>query len=672
MDPHIDPIMSQLCGSDERSFERGLRALKHRWEGVDDSARLSDLIVALKGFGEAQVLGPTEVSRRVRICVESTGLAERQTRELACSLKQLPPTVRQAVITSLPASLRRLAYAPQAGTDATTAPPATTSPLNPGVPHGGDPAAPPPQPPQPRECASVILLGTFADHEENRQTLEKRGFASLRATTVVQLDEFLDHEVCGVVVARSWWSGIPEAERENVLRRIIRHSSFAWLKFDTHNLPCVGEAFRQLLVSVRYSGPEWDDCVCHDGWRLTQHDLDALERVRGVLANSEAVRLCPAEIQESQARVLIGAAIKHVRQRNFAGPFRLTQVEANFIPGGRSFAKIIRMAPDDDGAPLVAKVDEVGRLSDEMNRFKRYAQRWDTALNPQLHFHAGTSLIIFGLVESPDSPGRPAPTLEETLETMYYCEHWPDSYQGPGEDDLRELINRAIRKLQRLNSQANDGACSRKTYMSCEPYDTLRRIGMNWSIESTDGRSVFELAYQARGIVAALGEAVTVHGDVQLRNILVRDGREPHFIDYANCGPGHPCYDLVRLESAVVFYCFRMNSDERELAALFLDVLNGRDEAAIRDAHPVFCSSRTNRLAIHTSVACRAAAIKTVAAQGGTEDDYLAMKFVLACQSLFLIHLQSGVVRALLAALGTFLRARPAWQGRHTTATTPT
>ena len=255
---------------------------------------------------------------------------------------------------------------------------------------------------------------------------------------------------------------------------------------------------------------------------------------------------------------------------------------------------------------------------------------------------------------------------------MYYCEHWPDSYQGPGEDDLRELINRAIRKLQRLNSQANDGACSRKTYMSCEPYDTLRRSGMNWSIESTDGRSVFELAYQARGIVAALGEAVTVHGDVQLRNILVRDGREPHFIDYANCGPGHPCYDLVRLESAVVFYCFRMNSDERELAALFLDVLNGRDEAAIRDAHPVFCSSRTNRLAIHTSVACRAAAIETVAAQGGTEDDYLAMKFVLACQSLFLIHLQSGVVRALLAALGTFLRARPAWQGRHTTATTPT
>ena len=528
----------------------------------------------------------------------------------------------------------------------------------------GDSTLPPPAPPHPREFASVILLGTYADHEENRQTLEKKGFASHRATTVAQLNEFLDHEVCGVVVARSWWPGIPEPEREEVLRQILRHSTFAWLKFDTHNLPCVGEAFRQLHLSVRYSGPEWDDCVCHDGWRLTPHDLDALERVRGVLANSEAVRLCPAEIHESQARVLIGAAIKHVRQRNFAGPFRLTRVEANFIPGGRSFAKIIRMAPDDDGAPLVAKVDEVGRLSDEMNRFKRYAQKWDTALNPQLHFHAGTSLIIFGLVESPDSPGRPAPTLEETLETMFYCEHWPDSYQGPAEADLRELINRAIRKLQRLNSQPTDGACSRKTFVKCEPYDTLRRIGMNWSIGAADGSgsSVFDLAYMARRRVDELGERVTVHGDVQLRNILVRDGREPHFIDYANCGPGHPCYDIVRLDSAVVFYCFRMNSDERDLTALFLDILNGRDDAGITAAHPIFCSSRTNRLAIHTCISCRVTAIETATALGGTEDDYLAMKFVIACQSLFLIHLQAAVVRSQLSALGTFMRTRPAWQ----------
>lgn len=452
-------------------------------------------------------------------------------------------------------------------------------------------------------------------------------------------------------------------QRESVLNKILCHSSFAWLKFDTNTLPCHAERFEQLLHGARHAVPAMDECVCQDGWRITELDMVALKRIRDVLANSEAVRLCPAEIKGAQARVLIGAAIKQVRQRNFAGSFRLTRVETNLIPGGRSSAHIIRMAPDDDGTPLVAKVDVVDRLSDEMHRFQRYAQKWDAALGPQLHYHAGTSLIIFGLVESPQTPGRPAPTLEETLETMYYCEHRTESYQGPDENELRELVNRAIRKLQRLNAVHNDNHCKNKTNVFCEPYQSISRLGMHWNIEPCDGAggSVFDHVPTATHRVDRLINEAIVHGDVQLRNILVRDGREPHFIDYANCGPGHPCFDLVRLECAVLFFCGRMNGGEREFAALLLDVLLGRTETEIHAAHTLFCTSRTNRLAIHACIACRTASLETLATFGGTEDDYLAMKFVITCQSLFLIHLQSGVVRSQLAALGAILRNRAGW-----------
>lgn len=594
MSGQFDPILTQLCGTDERAFERGLQGLTRRWNAVAEAARLGDLLTVLKALGDARALGPTEVSRRVRIAVDTAKLPERQSRELASSLVNLPPAVRQAVTAALPASLRRLVYTsqPPTGTGATsppsvTPPIPTPTPTPPTAPSSTDPT------PGPRECASVILLGTFADHEENRLTLERNGFAPLRATTTAQLDEYLDQDVCGVVVARSWWPGIPEAERETVLNKILSHSSFAWLKFDTHNLPCGAERFDLLVQTARHAVPAMGECVCQDGWRITPIDVVALERIREVLANAYAVRLCPAEIQEAQARVLIGAAIKHVRQRNFAGPFRLTRVEANLIPGGRSFARIIRMAPDDDGTPLVAKVDVVSRLSDEMRRFQRYAQRWDAALNPQLHYHAGTSLIIFGLVESPESPGRPAPTLEETLENMFYCEHWPASYQGPDEDELRELINRAIRKLQRLNATPNDGLCTRKTFVYCEPYQSVSRVGMHWNIQPHDGAggSVFDYVPTARHRVDQIGERAIVHGDVQLRNILVRDGREPHFIDYANCGPGHPCFDLVRLEAAVLYYCGRMNGNEPELAAVLFDILQGRTETEILAAHPLFCTS---------------------------------------------------------------------------------
>lgn len=657
MEAPSDQLLSQLISPDERLFERTLHSLARRWDVADDPDRLIDVIAILRGFGEARGLGPTEMSRRVRIAVEVAKLPERQLRELAASLAHLPSTVRQAVTASLPPTLRRLVYSTQDQPRlAEEYPPRSDPPSLPNPPFKE------PRAEASREWASVILLGTFADHEENRLALEREGFAPLRATTVAQLVEYLDHDVCGVVIARSWWSGIPQAEREGVLHTILGHSSFTWLKFDSQNLPCNADRFDQLLQAARHAVPTMGECVCHDGWRITPHDMLALRRIRDILANTETVRLCPADIRETQARVLIGAAIKHVQQRNYSGPFRINRVETNTLHGGRSFARIIRMAPDDDGAPLIAKIDHVERLRDEMNRFKRYAQRWDTALNPQLHFHAGTSLIIFGLVESVDSPGSPAPTLEETLEEMFYSEHWPGDYNGPDENELRQLIGRAIRKIQRLNGQANDGACEPRAFVLCEPYETLRRAGLTWKVGYLDGSgSVFDFVDAACSRVHAMSERVIVHGDVQLRNILVRDGREPHFIDYATCGPGHPCIDLVRLESAILFYCGRMNGDEREFGAVLFDILAGRSEADIRQGHPLFCTSRTNRLAIYAGVACRAAALETLGLLGGNEDDWLAMKYVIACQSLFLINMQSGVVRGQLAALGSYLRTRREW-----------
>lgn len=661
MDAHVDPILNQLTGADERSFERGLHALSRRWAGVAESLRLVELLTALKVFSEATSYGPTELTRRVRLTVEAAQLPGKESRELAGSLSHLAPTMRQAVTAALPAHLRRLVYSRPTHTAAQDSQPAT--PLPPGADPPMAPADPIPVTER-RDCATVLLLGTFADHEENIQTLVKRGFTPPRVTSVAQLTELLDHEVCGVVVARSWWPSIPEGEREGVLRQIVRHSSFAWLKFDTHHLPCVGEPLRQLLRSVRYADPQWDDCLCQDGCRLTPHDLDALERIRAVIANAEAVRLCPADIHESQARVLIGAAIKHVRQRNFVGTFRLSRVETTFITGGRSLAKVIRLTPDDDGAPLVAKIDAADRLSDEMHRFKRYAQKWDASLNPQLHYHAGTSLIIFGLVESPDSPGKPAPTLEEKLRDVFYGEHWAGEYQGPDEGELRKLIDRAVQKVGLLNAIPSDDACEPKTWTRCGPLEDLRRAKIEWTIQPGDGGdgNALDYVYLAQQRVEVLGTKATVHGDVQLRNILVRDNREPHFIDYATSGPGHPCYDLVRLESAILFYSTRMNGGEHSLSTLFTDILDGKGEDAIKAAHPSLCSSRTNRLAVHACITCRQAAIQCAAAYGGTEDDYLAMKYVISCQSLFMLELQSGVVRAQLAALAAILRNRHGWK----------
>lgn len=659
MNPASDDVIKMLCDIDQRAFERALDDCRRRWKSMSDPERLVDTIELLGRLSVTKPLGPSEMSRRCRICVETVGLPDVQLRELASSLSKFPPAVRQAVTSALPPPLRRLVYSSQPQ-EASPAPALVSSPAPSRA--GKDEAATNAQSDEPRRASNVILLGTLADHEENVLTLKKHDFSPLRATTIDRLKVWLDHDVCGIVVARSWWSSVPQAEREGILFRIVSHSTFAWLKIDSQDLPVTSQRLDELLLETRHAVPTMGECVCHDGWRLSGHDITALKNARKLLTGAESVRLCPADIQETQALVLAGAAIKQVAQRNAAGPFRVNRVDTSLIPGGRSQAKIIRLAPDDDGTPFVAKVDDVERLREEMQRFRRYAQRWDASLNPCLHFHSGISLILFGLVESPDKPGQPAPTLEETLETMFYCEHWGD-YQGPSEDDLRELIKRTIKKLQRLNSQPGDGMHKPLAFLQIEPYRTLRTQGHEWKIGHSDGSdgSIFDYEERASVKVAELEDRSIVHGDVQLRNILVRDGREPHFIDYAYCGPGHPCLDLARLESAILFFCGRMNGDEREFGSVLFDVLDGKTEEDVKRKHPSFCTTRTNRLAIFTSLACRAAAFELLGSIDRGEDDWLAMKYVISCQSLFMISMQSGVVRAQLSALGAYMKLRRGW-----------
>ena len=76
------------------------------------------------------------------------------------------------------------------------------------------------------------------------------------------------------------------------------------------------------------------------------------------------------------------------------------------------------------------------------------------------------------------------------------------------------------------------------------------------------GRSPLDLRLDAARLVAEAATIATVHGDMNLRNVLVRDGREPFLIDYAYSGPGHPCFDLVRFESALMFQMFRMTDED--------------------------------------------------------------------------------------------------------------
>jgi hypothetical protein len=91
-----------------------------------------------------------------------------------------------------------------------------------------------------------------------------------------------------------------------------------------------------------------------------------------------------------------------------------------------------------------------------------------------------------------------------------------------------------------------------------------------------------------------------------------------------------------------MFQCFRMTHDERRVAELIRSIAEGRnDVAGLLREFPELLSSTGNRLAIRTSILARAAALRVLEKHGGGANQYFAVRFIVACQSLAISRLQT-------------------------------
>ena len=184
--------------------------------------------------------------------------------------------------------------------------------------------------------------------------------------------------------------------------------------------------------------------------------------------------------------------------------------------------------------------------------------------------------------------------------------------------------------------------------------------GISWNLlPLSNGADPLEACREADQCLQKFSDVSIIHGDIHLRNILVRDYREPHLIDYAYAGPGHPCFDLVRLESALLFHAFRMTDGEEIVRELLIAVGRGRDFDNVQAGFPTLVTGIGNRIAISASIGARQACLELLNDHGGDESQYHAMKMVVSCQSLALPQCQTGVVRASIsAAAEAFVQCR--------------
>lgn len=611
---------------------------------------LPTLSICLQAIDAAIGLGPREQARRAELTLESVSPTNNQLNEIATNVKNYSGPLRNAIIQFLPAALKRTAFGKRTGQSQVAQIEAAPKTQTTGIEPSSDNDA---------ARGQVLLAGTYQEHEINLRFLKQHGFHAVRASTMAEFDSILlNDDIIGIIIAKSWWNIIARDDHVTFVKRICSFSAFTWIKIEPTGF-AAPDNFDQICSIARVRPPQMSGICSGASPNISDTDLPILRRAELDVCGRGDVYLYPADIDPQVVRILIAAIGKHVEDRNYPGRVELKQIGTKALAGGRSGASLIHIQPNDGGLPLIAKVAPIESLREEMDRFSKFIKRFDNLLDPQLHFHNGKGAIIFRLVDDAMEAAQPAPTLETKLTDLW----WSESLGFTAEDsgtDIQVAIARTIEKLKRLNCEQPGDNTHPNAWVDVNSLNGMDANGVHWDFDplpnGDNPRDVVEDAILS--IETRLGIA-TIHGDVHLRNVLVRD-RDPFLIDYANSGPGHPMFDLVRFESAVLFRCFRMTISEERLREL-LQALHEQPAPTLdrlRERFGIACASVTNRIALFSALKCKEACGELARLYDIPMSDYHALKLIIACQSLTMPEFQAGVVRANLWIAADAFRAQ--------------
>jgi hypothetical protein len=358
---------------------------------------------------------------------------------------------------------------------------------------------------------------------------------------------------------------------------------------------------------------------------------------------------------EPVERVAIVAACRaFFRDEYGRGKEPLKALAWRSVSGGLSGAKTFLVRFNNSGIPVLVKVTPREWAIDEVARYERYFRRQDRLLRPSCHFHSDVGVIIFGVIEDDATEFTPACSLDDEISKALTAEVW-DGDPAVLEarcSGIRQVVERTCRELEALNRTPSDGAFDTNAYLRGSCIRRPEASEVRWEIRGIPGAGIavtLERAYQR---TEALRSVVTVHGDVNLRNILVPRSGVPQLIDFACTGSGHPAYDLVRLEAALLFcYLPQLGSEDEFMRFQHSFSVRLLTEAELRAEFPIWWTSPVNAALIGAAVRCRDGALLALKPYGGEPLDYLACKFVMGCWSLTIPGLQLGLIRASLGAV---------------------
>ena len=645
-----------LVSADVVAFESAARSrISDLLERDLDVAVLSSLFAEL----ETSSLPANEVSRRAGRIAQR--LPERAGAPLAAVAAQSAPPVRAALIPLLPPSLQRSAYGGAAPppTPVMPAPPAAEPSPDEGAEDEDRDLAAASEEREAEDWHTVLLLGGAREASANAQLLENRGIKPVRVAGRKELDDLAGERICGLVIYGGWWRQF--ATPEELVAFVgdqITHSNLLYLKLDYSHLEEATEPLSALLedlddeVRVRVNAAQ--------GAGLTEADLKGFSAVAGLLGRAERVGVGVEGIDEADRRMLAAALASFAKRRHLTRFQGEEHLSIRPIFEGRSGARVLAVRSTAYRAVVVAKLDGLAQLQTELHRARRAIPAgWLSAGEMCLCSLNGRGVLLQRLLADLDQPSEGAPSLRERLRRCAAWEHGREGLPEPRAEDLRLGVDRLVEKVVLLNRAVADEPAS-EGWMDAETLRKLATLGVCWRIgEDAEMFDPAEHLERAKEILDGHDAKRVIHGDLHTGNLLMPDDRTPDLIDFALAGGGHPCFDLVRISSAIAYEFLRVLAGEPELRRFFARLhLDGAAEEELLEEFPDLLSGTGAGVAVHALTACRDAALRAL--DGEAEEkrsQYVAMVYLIAAQSLTIEGFQEAVVRSALAAVGPMIAA---------------
>jgi phosphotransferase family enzyme len=501
--------------------------------------------------------------------------------------------------------------------------------------------------------AGVLLLATD-EQSANLDLLRREQLAPIRLRSVEEFEAHAqsDSDICGCIVDSSFTKYLSKPEQAKLFDKIAELSSFISIRVHDIGLQVshaeIREIFRNRQANPR--GPEFGQLTFRDDSHFKAAEVAYFHSAQRMLQAHSRGIFVPGELEDIELCTLMAAVHRYAASKMLGSEFSLSSLRTKFIPGGRTSARIASIQINREGIPLIVKIDKKEFILDEGRRFFTFISDVDTRLQPSVQIHGTAGVIIFGLVDEQKEALLPAPTLESILQELWWSETYKYKKTKSGlETDLAVGIVHASEKLAALNRKsANDQGFEDVAGPFMDPFKDAESGGRTWGISPDKLRQ----RDKAEAIFARLNGRAIVHGDVHLRNILVRGYREAYIIDYARSGPGHPAADLVRLELSLFMNAFRPFWQDFG-AISFQEKINDPSTTAesLMREFPDVSKWKINRVCIVGMTAARDRALQLVKHYGGTTEDYLAAKLLFAWQGLLFKDLQAGLCGAAIQAI---------------------